>query len=437
MKKAVFLIRRDSVDTIQRYLLVSEKLCDFNITSVFLDLTNRLRPTIDCKFRELKLKHNPEYLKYGDCLKLRHKFKDMRRKVGYLISYKYDTIFKRKRGLLNRKGNDSNYPKSNRLGQLTNMINFNNGSVINKCLNRQLSLFESEIHRAERIVDEIKPDCVFYDIELIRSIQSFLYVARKRGIKIISMQHGEGNAWQYANLPLLADYYVAYSSFNSDVLKSMGVDDERIMLTGTPDTDLVHDYDRLRIKKEISHRYSIDPSRKSILVALKPESYKKQNIELLNAVCDVFRYDKSFNILIKVHPRDSNNRIPFRRRYNMPCLEDTIVIEDDCQISKLFVISDHLVTFISSCVVEAVLLNVPFTVIEVPDGAAWPDWDTFKLYRSTPISELKQELVTILNDQCDNMNESDRQAFIERFRYNYDSSASQRIAEATRQILSR
>ena len=83
------------------------------------------------------------------------------------------------------------------------------------------------------------------------------------------MQHAEGNSYSYSNLPLLADYYIAYSKFNYRVLEQMGVKKKNIILTGNPEIDIIFKVKLKDIEIELKKYYDINFSKNIILIPLK------------------------------------------------------------------------------------------------------------------------------------------------------------------------
>jgi len=432
MKTVLFLVRKDKI-SIRRYLLVAKQLKKLDVDFCFLNFTDHADIVEEC-VKELEL---------HDLLKTRiYCYKDPR--LLYAVSL---LIAKIKKHIL-RKGGSGEQKKNTdfQVGKrgddifeaLLKQLNFDTDVIVRQYYEGNIDWWRAHIRLARDKIKKIKPACIVYDLEMSPFVRSFLYAAKKERVKIVSMQHGAGFAEQYCNFPRVADYYIAYSPYGLEIIKKLEVEDENIFLTGVPDIDLVFDYDIVKIKNELSSKYNLSFDKKIILVALRPtnqDSLKDINVILMNTVFDILGNDERFEILIKPHNKDYFSGAPFSYRnvnYN-----NVKIIDNDFSFLKTLKISHYLITHMSTCVVEAVLLGVPSIVVEFDYGTMrWPPWDDYNVFHSTSTPYLERVLTEIKHNKYNfRPTREAREKFLERFTYKSDNKSADRIAGVIENII--
>ena len=440
MKTVVFLIW-SPVHSIKRYLLVADQFSKLKIKTIFLDFEGKLENVIDEYISDLNINHKPHYESYSYDNKTNKSYNTLSKKIKTYISKIIVRLFNPKNKEFFNSKKKYSYPGE--LGKTLTDLKIDNSLLIKKNINKLQKNFNQKVNHATKFIKDYKPDCVFYDSEFVDQIMPFLHVANSNNIKIISMQHAIGNTYSYSELPLLADYYIAYSRFNSDVLKHMGVKEKNILLTGNPDMDIIHQLSTGEIKEELSKFYKIDFSKKIIVIPLKPNSYNDQNKILVNNLVKFFGKNEDYCILVKPHPADlintnnSNNNVDFGSN-------NFHLIDSSYPIINLFKICTYSIFYFSSCIVESVLINIKAIVINDPfvlkdNGVKWPDWNLYKVFHSINIELLPSVLDSINTNQYKYekfTNNEHRELFIKDFSSKYDSNSSLRIAKNVERILS-
>lgn len=429
MRSVIFILFDNRADSIRRFLLVSDSLYGLGIKSYFLDSTSSLLENIKEYAETLKISRLPEYIRFDAFSPDERKRGIKLHKEGRKISDLFDDFSIQK-----------GYPESNTTGQLLDALHISNKALIDLHIQKELASFMSDLAVAEKILDSIRPLCVIHDTELPQRNRALFFAAQKRMIHIISMLHGEGPAEQIDQLPLISDSYIAYGEYNAEKLKGMGADENRVFLTGNPDTDLLFNYDAGSIRRELAETYKIDFSKKIFLIALRPnadEAYFKLNIELLDMFKEVLGDNGGFEIVVKQHPVDVCRYVTtdytglFASKYNKMKF-----IKGDFIISKLFAVSDYFMTHKSSAIVEAVIQKVHVIVIE-NDDAKWPDWNRFNVYDAVRSENVKEVLAQIGNGFYKDREEKSgvrRDEFVHYFRYRYDNNSVRRVAEVIARI---
>ncbi len=431
MKNVLFLVRKDRI-SLRRYLLVARELEKLGINILFLDLAG------NCDIiKEATIKLNMDNysrLKTHNFLQsnLPERLLSWKTRINNKIS---------KRAFCNSLEYSCSVNSSIQweMGELLKKLNFDTISIVKKFCETNIDNWKLKVRIAQYQIKKSKPDCIVYDLELHETIRQILFAAKIEGIPVLSMQHGEGFAEQYSNFPRLADYYIAYSPYNVDKIKLLGVEDENIFLTGAPDTDVIFDYDVTKIKEEIQLKYGFHSDRKIILAALRPANNKSMNninISLIDTIGRVLGNNEKFDILIKCHSVDYVCGIS--PSYNNDKYENFKIIDSECPFSKLLKVSNYLITHLSSCVVEAVLMNVPTTVIGFDDGGTWPDWASYGVFGTVSMDNLEQILRDIKDCRfISSTSKENRDEFIKHFRYKYDNKSAERIAGAINTIINK
>jgi len=426
----IFTIFVKSTQMINRYLLLVEPLYKLGIQSFFLDLSGDLFDFINNQVQLLKVNHNLVYIKYDSSISDNTKEKEFVQESKIHFS---------KKALIPH--NHINLEK-NQLFNILSSIRIDNKLLIDKSIEVLHNKFVKQVKAANRVLEKFNNSCIVYDIELVDMIRAALFSAREQNIKIVSMQHAEGYAETYSQIPVMADYYIAYSPYNYKKCREMGVDDKNIWLTGVPDTDVIYNYNIEEIKNKLQEKYNINFEKKVVAIALKPNkssTYRHLNDNLLNIICN--HNFENIEVLVKLHPADATQfeNINYQQLLTSK-FHNIKILSGDTIISKIFAVSDYFITYTSSAVVESILQDVFTIVIEYEDGAVWPDWNQHNIYHSVKIDNLGEILCQISNGAYDsqmNYLKKGRKEFIYNFRYQFDNNASKRIALALYTILNK
>ena len=427
MTSVIFVFFNNRACTIRRFLMVADLLADMNIRSFFLGSTSEAYGLLKKQAQQLGIHRLPYYIS-----------PDTFNSYAPEIQVKLQPAKPTMEDIFTGFHCSQEYPQNNKVGQLLNLLHINNKSLIGLHIEQELSRFVKNMRSAERLLEEIKPSCIIHDIELPEKNRSIFYTAQQKNISIISMLHGEGNAQQIDKLPVISDYYIAYGFYNYDILRGMGVEENRIFITGVPDTDLVYNYNREEIKKELTDKYNIDFNKKIVLIALRPnvsKAYSDLNTELLGILQD--NKAENLEIVVKQHPVDKYSYVK-KDYFNLYKSQhrNMKIIEGDFTISKLYAVSDYFITHKSSAIIEAILQNVSTIVIENND-AEWPDWNRYNIYMPVKIEDITGFLNEIKKGSYDEKaqkQKNNRDKFIRYFRYKFDNQATRRVANTISEI---
>ena len=427
MNTVAFLVYTDTI-TILRFIMVAAELATMGVSSTFICLTPRSR-TITRQILERECP-NMDVPCHNFFLPL------WRRILHRMLSRISAFCF---RGYSFRLGNvpSKDCRKANEPDILADLFDFNIDVSIGKFCSNQLHWWHVHLKQADGILQSIRPGAVVYDVELVDQIRMVLLQSLRRQIPIISMQHGEGFGEQYLHFPVLADHYIAYSPYNVDKIRSIGVEETRIHLTGNPDTDRLYRLDAAKIRNELETTYGLDLNRTIVLVALRP-SYdtvsRHDNTKLIRTIVQELGSDDRFLVLVK--PHNSDHVVGLTPLYTTHGSDNVLVLPADFTIAKLIRISHYQLTHMSSCIVEGVLLGLTPIVIASEDGGTWPPWHEHDVYVTIPPESIAETLRQIKSGTLAfRYTDQNREKFVHRFRYRMDDRSSNRVATTIRKIL--
>lgn len=219
-----------------------------------------------------------------------------------------------------------------------------------------LAVFQAEIQNygqalavSYALIKNLKPSVFFYDVEGVGPIHSLLYSCQAENILSVCVQHAHGTTELMSHYPILAEAYVAYDPINVEHLRTCGVSEDNIWLTGNLENDLNHKY---LLRQE---------NRKFLLVALAPSSRAgNYNHRILSAILPIAHLLPP--LLLKAHPYCTEQDMKeisdlckqFQVQATIPDRKERFL--ESLQYAKF------LLGYDSSTIIDAILLNVPTLV---------------------------------------------------------------------------
>lgn len=431
MKNILIIIYTYNAVSIRRFLILAKALREDGYAPIFLDLDGGLADAIVGLAKSNGLEPTPDILSfpsYQSGILAQQALKITRQMVNIEDGGRSDSL-----------NSDDDW-----LSILFRSLGIDPMMLLNGHVDNMMCQFIYELLVAEKLFNEHQPACVIYDIEIVATTRSLLYAARENKIPTLSMQHGEGNAEQYKKLPILADAYIAYSPYNVEKLREMKVPSDRVFLTGSPDTELLLKHDAGLLALELADRFSINVEKTIIVLSLKPnvgDFFIKINYLIVEAIRQVFTPDDEFAIILKQHPTDLQYNVPLAmlQQYFVDETLAMSVVPGDFPISKLFTVSDYVITPLSFAIVEAVMLDNFVIVVEEDNPPIWPDWNHFNAFEMVSLEQLTVVLEEIKSGSYASLHheiKSHRDEFVYYFRYKEDSLATRRICDVVTQLTS-
>lgn len=416
MKTILFLLHADYSVSIRRFLLLSKQLFENGVVPVFLDFSCELKDKLQEYAKELNCDDMYVYKSMND-------FTLTQEEANKYLG-KIDTS----------KQFDRQITQDDSISNLLNELEFDFTDILKQHKDEFLNPFIAKYVQAMKVLEYLQPSLIVYDLELDKATRGMLFAAQHTGTPILSMQHGEGNAEQYKHFPLMADYYTAYSPFNVKILLEMGIDKRNILLTGAPETDLLTGLDKNKIENELQ-QYGYNPALKTILISLKPSNtgnYKAVNKKIIEDALSLLKLRDDYQLIIKLHPNDCHNNVDYVHAYSGN--GNTVVIGGSYMISKLFMISDVILTSYSTAIVEACALGKKVIVIKEDAKVEWPDWNHYNVFTECELGELPETLANITDNEYV-ISQEDTVNFSYYFRYKLDKENTTRLAGAIAELV--
>ena len=305
--------------------------------------------------------------------------------------------------------------------KLADYLGLNLDLLIRREIDGRQPQFSAGLTRAADLVARFDPAAVVYDIEFVPKILAVLLECKSRGVPIISMQHASGFAEQYKGIPILGDYYIAYSDYTRSALMAMGVDSDRIVVSGVPEPAPI---------AVTRSQFGFPTHKKLVLVPLKPmglefEYYTQCNITLLENILTVFSGATDFHFLIRPHPINEADPGRFLGRAMIAETELFSIDETAAPIESLLKVSDYCLSFMSTCLLQAVTVGTPICIVTTygSEHAIWPPWDKYKVADYVSLAEISDWLTkmkTGIRPECESLSESERSLFIKEFGQHHD-----------------
>lgn len=432
MKNILFIIYTYNAVSIRRFLILAKAMREASKNPVFLDLNGGLSEAISNIAMINNLGTAPKIVSFPAYTSesLHEQAKNMMAEIANVAEDN------------NTLAAELTYSK-NPCSKLFSSLSIDPNIFLDLHVNNLMQQFLYEAIVAQEIFNEQQPDCIIYDIELVATTRAILYSAKQNSVPVVSMQHGEGNAEQYKQLPLLADAYIAYSPYNVEKLIEMRVSENKIFLTGSPDTDILQDYEKSSIAEELNRRYAIDIENQIVVISLKPnvgESFIRMNYLIIEAIRKIFDKNDKFQFVLRQHPTDLSSQVPTAMisQYYVNDALPMVVVPGDFPISKLFAISDYVITPLSFAIVEAVMLDNHVIVVKEDNPPIWPKWDRLDAFETVEIDRLTDSLEYIRTGLYASSHQNkklNRASFVKYFRYKEDKLACARINKALDRVI--
>ncbi len=261
----------------------------------------------------------------------------------------------------------------------------------------------------------------------------FALQCKSLGIPCLALQFGMvGPAsieWQF----FPADIVASWGDDSSNMLRYHGIDETKIIPTGSPRNDMLFDYDRSELTS-LRYKHGVPNDASVVLLAstFQLESYNKySNPEILRdmkkAIFSAASKFTNLYLIVKPHPSEDSNET----RNLAPTCENIIFLSGNLDIRDYLRICDSFISFGSTATVDALLLNL-YVVCPVYPGWVWSKLfvDTGAVHSPSSEKEIYEFFQTI-SDGTYKKKLSDlkpqRDRLVKRWIFREDGGASQRI----------
>jgi CDP-glycerol glycerophosphotransferase (TagB/SpsB family) len=218
-----------------------------------------------------------------------------------------------------------------------------------------------------------QPAVVLANIQM-HAVVPFIVGARRMGLPLV----GHIASWDHTVgkgivSPHLRRYIVQNDVMREDLVRYHGIDSDRIVVTGWPQTDVFHrkrpreDYER------VVRALGLDPSRPVVLVMGNTPTnapYEKRFVERLVAWWEESGTVSHFSLLFRPHPRDRE----WRERFAAALFREGAAVQEPSftDLETLAVLLQHgecVVTNAGTILLDALVNNRPTVCVLYDEGA--------------------------------------------------------------------
>lgn len=221
----------------------------------------------------------------------------------------------------------------------------------------------------ERVIGIEKPDLIV-TTNSPRMERAATLVGNHRGIPTLNLH--DDLAFTPRNYLLTGDRIGVMSPVARDNLVQQGHDPKKIVVTGHPAFDAILEENRVFCAEESAHRWGL-PSGPHVLLGTSQPGKRGEVMDLYCQVCETLVPKREFRLIVKPHPgEDADAYREHARRY-----KDRVTVVTTAPIRELVRLSDVLIGFASTILLESILVGKPivsFNLTGGPDPLPFVNW---------------------------------------------------------------
>ena len=227
-----------------------------------------------------------------------------------------------------------------------------------------------QIAIANTVLDKEKPDLIIGADNWDERARIYYLLSRKRCIPTLYVQYGHVSPterWDFIS----ADKAAIFDKRTCQSLIRQGADAKKLVVTGNPKfDDLIQKRGFRNDRNTDYNKLKIAPNSKVVLFTSQPnvaecfpsEKIRKELIATIyNAVCQM----PGVVLIVKPHPgEEAKLHLKLKSKINS---DSIIIAENNSNTHQLLLICDILISFHSTTVLEAIILDKPVIVYKIPD----------------------------------------------------------------------
>jgi hypothetical protein len=283
----------------------------------------------------------------------------------------------------------------------------------------------------ERLICKEKPDLIVVTNNGSHFWKVIIQVAKLNGIKVISLQHAimlEKDIAYYCFEPngkivdLIPDKIAVYGKDDKEfIIKNFNYPKEKIVITGPYAYDFLFKLEKTFDRKKYLSTLSLDLLKKTVFFAAQFRF--SPFIELDEIVMkELKKVDKAVNIIIKPHPRgDFSQYAKWIKNNNL----NAVLLDSLDMPYNAILASDLVISFPSTIVFEAVILQRECLMLNVEIGGEKAFWDKNK---NVFVTDKPKEIYRSVNNLVNSKGKAiGKKEDITNLVYKTDGNAFQRI----------
>ncbi len=244
------------------------------------------------------------------------------------------------------------------------------------------------IDKFEKLLHKVKPSAVIVEEDVCPFNKMLAQTAGERGIKTIVLQHGMmGIKSGFA--PLSSDYFFCWGEFDQDRMKAWGVEENRLVVTGSPRHDSMFErVDEMRndgnceldLNREINVLYISSPFHSHFRPDfINSHITQESHLRTLVALCKLKQKHGGVKLHFKFHPRDI--RKEETKNFIAKHFREDVAFYDKEDLSLLISRCDIVVSSWSSSCLEVMMFGKRLIIVNFSgkgemypigtEGGAW------------------------------------------------------------------
>lgn len=305
-----------------------------------------------------------------------------------------------------------------------------------------LPLLLEKILIANYLIDVEKPNLIIGADDCDPNARVFFIAARSRNIPTLHIQYGltskESNNWLFSSTEKAA----VFSEHTVNVLKCMGIDENKLVITGQPRFDNLVTLDDSRDK--IHKQFKIPDSNKIVVFASQVLIQKLTGVEdyfdfqeykrLLECIYSLTEKFTNIFVLVKPHPdEDIKLHLFYSRKYNSKNIK---IVNKNYNLQTLIKGCDIFLARSSTASLEALVALKPVVILNLKRKNIFPNFINAGLFlEANTETEVVEIIKKILSDQEVRVKLADtRNRILDKYIYNSDGKSSERIADLVDQM---
>jgi hypothetical protein len=221
------------------------------------------------------------------------------------------------------------------------------------------------LKKANAVIKEFSPKAIVSTNDLLPEQRILNEAANKKSITTVCQQHGtinKGSAYAYSN----SKYWFVYGQHTKDILEELGINKDRVFITGTSYLEKYVSNDTSADKVQIKELQLVKNGNKPFLILFsgKGHSTTKENYELqLEAAEELAKNNSNNEFLVKLHPKEEAIAYKNFTMPNCRVLTHQEFTNAGYDLISLIGISQGIITGMSASIFEAITMGkIVFTL---------------------------------------------------------------------------
>jgi glycosyltransferase involved in cell wall biosynthesis len=295
-----------------------------------------------------------------------------------------------------------------------------------------------------------KIDVVVVTNDIIPFERKVIKIARELGIKSLIIQHGYPNNLQiFQSIPIFADRIAVWGELTKDFLIKGGAEEEKIILTGSPQFDK-YVIRKPGDKRKIFRKYNLPLSIKNIILFTAQPFRHKDKFDYDRLTLDeqkeifknIFKISDEMDLflIVKLHP---SNELSYPKILDFISANNhkncVVFSHEQCELFDLIDICDISITHNSTTAVESMILKKPVITVNFSNKKDAINYAQYGCAINVTTKDmLKETINSVLNNRLLRdklMINADR--FLKYSFYKLDGLSSKRVANLIMNIINK